>query len=52
MDVGIIDSLGIMKLVQFLEAEFGVVIDDDELLPENFETLDAIQKLTESKKAA
>ena len=51
VDVGVIDSLGIMKLVEFLESEFDVVIEDDDLLPENFETLDAIQQLTESKRS-
>lgn len=45
VDIGIIDSLGIMKLVQFLEKEFGVLVSDDQLVPENFENLEAIQKL-------
>lgn len=50
IDSGIIDSLGIMKLVQFLEKELSVSIGDDELVPENFENLDAIVKLLDQKR--
>lgn len=37
-----IDSLSILKLVSFLEKEFSMKIDDIDLLPENFETVDKI----------
>lgn len=49
VESGIIDSVGIMKLVDFIEQELGVTIGDDELLPENFETLDDISRLVASK---
>lgn len=49
IDSGIIDSLGIMKLVQFLGKELKVQIADDELLPENFENLAAIETLIDGK---
>jgi len=39
---GIIDSLGIMHLVGFLEANFGIRIRDEDLLPENFSSVAAI----------
>jgi acyl carrier protein len=39
---GIIDSLGIMHLVGFLETTFGIRIRDDDLLPENFTSVAAI----------
>ncbi|MDA8164973.1 MAG: acyl carrier protein [Desulfobacteraceae bacterium] len=42
LDQGVIDSTGVLELVQFLEERFGIVIDDAELLPEN---LDSINKL-------
>ncbi len=35
IDSGIVDSLGILDLVAFLENEFGLHISDEELLPEN-----------------
>lgn len=36
---GILDSLGVLDVVAFLEQEFAITIVDDDLLPENFETL-------------
>lgn len=50
IDSGIIDSLGIMKLVQFLGKELKINIGDDELIPENFENLSAIETLIDSKR--
>ena len=51
VDSGVIDSVGIMKLVSFIEKELHVKIGDEDLLPENFETLSDIVKLVESKRA-
>lgn len=39
---GLIDSLGILDLVQFLEKQFRIHISDEELLPENFQSLSAV----------
>lgn len=36
---GILDSLGVLDLVGYLEREFGITVSDDDLLPEHFETL-------------
>jgi len=47
-----IDSLGLIRLVSFLESDLGVRVEDDELLADNFATLGAIQKLLESKTPA
>lgn len=49
VESGIIDSLGIMKLVEFIERELRVKIGDEDLVPEHFETLDAITALVASK---
>lgn len=48
---GIIDSLGIMKLIVYLEKEFDVKITDAELTPENFENIETVSRLVESKLA-
>jgi acyl carrier protein len=40
---GVIDSVGVLSLIQFLEDRFGIAIDDDEVVPEN---LDSIARLT------
>jgi len=39
LEKGILDSLGILDVVSFLETEFSMVVSDDELVPENFQTL-------------
>jgi len=49
INAGIIDSLGIQKLLEFLERTFAVKISDDEIVPENFETIDSITDLIEAK---
>lgn len=36
---GIVDSLGILELVAFIENEFGITVSDDELMPENFQNI-------------
>jgi acyl carrier protein len=51
IESGIVDSLGIMKLLQYLEDSFEIRIGDEELLPENFETPGKIASLVEQKLA-
>lgn len=42
LESGVLDSLSVLKLVLFLEQQFGVVIAPEDLIPENFETVIAI----------
>ena len=49
LESDIIDSLGIMKLLAFIEEEFKLKVLDDELIPENFDTIASILKLIEKK---
>jgi acyl carrier protein len=46
---GLIDSVGIAELVEFIENEFGVLLDVDELVADNFETVATIAALVRSK---
>jgi acyl carrier protein len=46
---GIIDSMGVMQLVSFVEETLGVAIDDEEIVPENFASLRALAKLVAAK---
>lgn len=46
---GIIDSLGFVELIGFVEKKFGIQIKDDELIPENFDSLQKITQFVESK---
>lgn len=43
LDAGIIDSTGVLEIVQFLEGEFGFKVEDAEIVPEN---VDSIARLT------
>ncbi|HJV34267.1 acyl carrier protein [Geomonas sp.] len=48
----IMDSLGIMKLILFLEDKYSVKISDDDLTLENFSCVNSIYSLLESKVCA
>jgi acyl carrier protein len=39
IDTGIVDSTGVLELVAFLEQTFGVAVGDDEMLPENLDSI-------------
>lgn len=47
LEQGIIDSLGIVKLVLFLEESFGIQVDDQDITPENFQCLSSMVKYVE-----
>ena len=42
LDSGILDSLGLLRLVVFLEERFGITMDDADLLPEHFTSVNSI----------
>ena len=46
----VIDSLGMFEIVSFIESEFSVEIDNDELVPENFQTIGDIARFVETKR--
>jgi acyl carrier protein len=46
---GIIDSLGLMKLIAFIETVFKVRVGDEEIIPENFQSLNSMVRLIEAK---
>jgi acyl carrier protein len=52
MENGVIDSLGIFRLVSFLEENFGVRVGDEEINPENLKSVDSIEHwlISKSKK--
>lgn len=50
LERGIIDSMGVMELVTFIDGEFGVVAGDEEITEENFGTLAAITRYVASKR--
>lgn len=42
LEEGIIDSTGVLELVMFVEDTFGIMVEDEEIVPENF---DSVQQL-------
>jgi acyl carrier protein len=52
IDSGIIDSTGVMELVGFLEEKYAIRIEDDELVPENLDSIDNIVAFVGHKQAA
>ena len=49
LDSGIVDSTGVLELVGFLESEFGLEVKDDELIPENLDSVDNLAGFIERK---
>jgi acyl carrier protein len=49
---GLVDSLGIFKLIAFVEEKFAVTIEPDEVLLDNFQTLRAVRNLIVRKHPA
>jgi len=49
LDAGIVDSTGILELVDFLDNEFRIKISDDEILPENLDSINNIINFLEKK---
>ena len=48
---GVIDSLGIFQLVSFLESSYGIRVGDEEIVLENFESIDRIDQFLQGKLA-
>ena len=50
LESGIVDSLGMLDLVSFLEKSFAIQLADDELTPENFATIASLAEFVKHKK--
>lgn len=49
LERGIIDSTGILEVIMFLEETYSIKIEDEELVPENLDSLQNITKFLERK---
>lgn len=53
LENSIIDSTGILELVTFLEETFGIEVEDEEMIPENLDSIaNVVQYLTKKRKLA
>ncbi len=50
LDQGILDSTGVMELVMHVEGTYGIKVEDDELLPENLDSINLICAFIERKR--
>ena len=51
-EAGIVDSTGILELISFLEKAYSITVEDEELIPENFDSLQQIAQFIRSKVGA
>ena len=49
LEEGIIDSTGVLELVGFIEEEFSIVVEDEELIPENLDSIYNVTAYLEKK---
>jgi acyl carrier protein len=52
IEKGLIDSTGILELIAFIEATYGISVADGELLPENLDSITALTRFIERKTKA
>ncbi len=49
LDEGIIDSTGVLEIITFIEETFAIQIDDEELVPENLDSIARISRFVVRK---
>ena len=52
LEEGILDSTGVLELVMFVEQGFNIAVNDDEIVPENFDSIDRLAAYIGRKTAA
>jgi acyl carrier protein len=51
MDEGIVDSIGVLELVNFVGEHFGVSVEPDDITPENFDSVNRLARYIREKQA-
>lgn len=51
LEKGILDSTGIMEVIFFIEEQFGIKVEDEEMIPQNLDSIDYLAAFIERKKA-
>ncbi len=51
LDGGIIDSTGVLEVIGFLEQTFAIQVKDEEMLPDNLDSIGKIARFVERKQA-
>lgn len=50
LEAGVVDSLGVLELVTFVEEEFDVQVPDEDIVPDNFDSVDNLATYIGSKR--
>ncbi len=50
LDRGIVDSTGMLEIIMFIEDELGVSVEDEEMIPENLDSVNRIAAFVTRKK--
>ena len=51
LESGMLDSQGVLEVVSFIEKQFSILVDDDDLVPANFQTIEQIAAFVRAKMA-
>jgi acyl carrier protein len=51
IEKGIIDSTGVLEIVNFLESRFGIVLSDNELVPDNLDSIERMARFVHKKQS-
>lgn len=49
LEMGLLDSQGVLEVIDFIERTFSITVADEELIPENFQSIDRIVVFVEGK---
>ena len=49
LEHGVLDSMGILELITFIEEKFGIRVSDEEILPENLDSISGISRFVSRK---
>lgn len=49
IETGLLDSMGILDLIEFLESRFGISLGDADMVPEHFQNIQTVTSLVERR---
>ncbi len=52
LDKGLIDSMGILTLVEFVKEKYAIPVEDEDLIPDNWDSVQLITNFVQSRLAA
>lgn len=52
LDLGVVDSTGVLEIIAFVESTYGLTVEDDEIVPANLDSIERIAAYVDRKLAA